>query len=553
MQRVIIYCRVSSERQESQGHGLDSQEHRLRQYCADHGWLVDRVFKDTASGGGDYMRRPAMAELLRHLRQKTFVNYFVVVDDLKRLARDTEHFIKLKRVLDSYGTSLKCPNFVFEDSPEGMFIQTLIAATSQLEREQNRRQVLQKMKARLECGYWCLAVPPRGYRYQDCGSGKLLVPDEAAPTVRTVLEGYASGRFQRRVDVRRYLETVSSRWGEVVSIDTVNRILRQSTLYAGYLEYPRWEVSLRPAKHEALIPLKTAETIKARLDNQFIAHPVASLDGNFPLRRFLRCHVCNRSLTGSFSTGRNAKYPYYHCTNRNCTRPNFRRADVEAAFQHLLSQITAQTGTLRLASAIVREHYQRQIGHRKERVGEARRQLGVLRERKQRILDRLLDTDQANLVGTYEEKLKALEREETVLRGRSEEPESPASDLMTRFALVADFLENPLGQWKHGDLHTKRLVLNLVFQAPLTYKDQRMSGTSGKADGLGVFYRSEQASSPNDSDQSTRVYGTAILSPAFRLFPCSENGDYSQVHLAGGEWNRLVDWIRGAADAISDL
>lgn len=47
--------------------------------------------------------------------------------------------------------------------PKGQFVETVIAAEGQLERLQNRRQTLQKMKARLERGYYMFAAPV-GYR-----------------------------------------------------------------------------------------------------------------------------------------------------------------------------------------------------------------------------------------------------------------------------------------------------------------------------------------------------------------------------------------------------
>ena len=52
-----------------------------------------------------------------------------------------------------------CLNFPFEDTPEGKFLETIIAATGTLEREQNGRQVLQKMKARMEQGFWVFCAP----------------------------------------------------------------------------------------------------------------------------------------------------------------------------------------------------------------------------------------------------------------------------------------------------------------------------------------------------------------------------------------------------------
>ena len=62
--KAVIYCRVSSDRQKNEGHGLDSQEHRCRELARTKGYEVVEVFKDSYSGAGDFMHRPAMAELL---------------------------------------------------------------------------------------------------------------------------------------------------------------------------------------------------------------------------------------------------------------------------------------------------------------------------------------------------------------------------------------------------------------------------------------------------------------------------------------------------------
>jgi DNA invertase Pin-like site-specific DNA recombinase len=110
------------------------------------------VFHDDVSGGGDFMQRPGMVAMLRFMEAHD--GYVVIFDDLKRFARDTIFHLKLRQELAAYGATVECLNFKFEDTPEGQFLETVIAAQGQLERLQNRRQTLQKMKARLERGYY---------------------------------------------------------------------------------------------------------------------------------------------------------------------------------------------------------------------------------------------------------------------------------------------------------------------------------------------------------------------------------------------------------------
>jgi hypothetical protein len=76
-----------------------------------------------------------------------------------------------------------------------------MAAQGVLERKQNGRQVPQKMKARIQSGYYTFAAP-FGYRYAKFREhGKMLVRDEPkASILQEFLEGYASRQFQNQVD-----------------------------------------------------------------------------------------------------------------------------------------------------------------------------------------------------------------------------------------------------------------------------------------------------------------------------------------------------------------
>lgn len=129
--KALVYCRVSSTKQKLEGHGLDSQETRCRHYAEGKGYTVEAVFPDDITGEGDFMKRPGMVALLGYLdaqpaRERK--NYVVIFDDLKRFARDTEFHIKLRKAFRMRGAQVECLNFRFEDTPEGKFVETIIAA-----------------------------------------------------------------------------------------------------------------------------------------------------------------------------------------------------------------------------------------------------------------------------------------------------------------------------------------------------------------------------------------------------------------------------------------
>ena len=163
--RALIYCRVSSRNQEEDGHGLESQETRCRQHAAARGYEVAAVFPDTITGGIDFMQRPGMVALLSFIDAQPDELFVVIFDDLKRFARNTRFHLDLRDAFRKRGATIECLNFKFEDTPESRFFETIVAAQGELEREQNGRQVTQKMRARMENGYW-IHNPPIGYRYQ---------------------------------------------------------------------------------------------------------------------------------------------------------------------------------------------------------------------------------------------------------------------------------------------------------------------------------------------------------------------------------------------------
>ncbi len=50
--KCLIYCRVSSQRQVIEGHGLDSQEQRCRIFANQNNYEVVKVFPDEGISGG---------------------------------------------------------------------------------------------------------------------------------------------------------------------------------------------------------------------------------------------------------------------------------------------------------------------------------------------------------------------------------------------------------------------------------------------------------------------------------------------------------------------
>src|ERR1035437_3927265 len=104
----LVYARVSSKRQETEGSGLESQEGR----CVNELKILNvpyiKTFPDSFSGGGDFMKRPAMREMLSYVDAHPHKKFVIVFDDLKRFARDTKFHFDLRTALKARNILPKC-------------------------------------------------------------------------------------------------------------------------------------------------------------------------------------------------------------------------------------------------------------------------------------------------------------------------------------------------------------------------------------------------------------------------------------------------------------
>ncbi len=468
---AILYVRVSSDRQVLKGDGLDSQAHRLRQYAEARGLPIENMFSDDMSAGGDPMERPGMVAMLSFLRKNHKKRRYVIIfDDLKRFARNTVAHWTLRGAIQSFGASVESPNYRFDESPEGEFAETIFAAQGQLERKQNRRQVIQKMTARIERGFDTM-FQGVGYRYDKDKSkgGKVLVRDEpAASIVQEALEGFASGRFPLLVDVVRFLESHPefplNKNGKVHP-QNVSSMLRRVG-YAGMIERPQWGIARRKAQHEPLISYETFLKIQDRLDGRPNVPDRKDRDEDFPLRGFVNCGACGSPYTSSWSKSRNGeRHPYYHCFNKNCDlrRKTVRRDVLETEFETFVRALEPDPLVFEIAEDMFKDAWDQRASQSRVRVRALKKELENLDGEIDQLQKTVIMVRSQTVMATFEAKIEELENQKLVLSDRMAQTEQPRASFDESLRTALAFLEKPWKLWAHGDYEHKRLLLQLAF------------------------------------------------------------------------------------------
>ena len=420
MSIAVIYTRVSSTRQVKKGDGLGSQESRCREFAKYKDYKIVKTFSDAGVSGG-LVDRPAMKDMLQWLRKHRSEEPIVLIDDISRFARSIEAHWKLRAAIGSVGAKLESPSIEFGDDSDSQLIENMLASVSQHQRQKNGEQVVNRMKGRLLNGYFAFWVPT-GYRYERVKghTGKVIVPDEPnASLIKEALEGFASGRFETQAEVKRFLEP-----HPIFSRDVNGKIHPQriknfltNKIYAGYYDYKPWGVPLTKGKHEPLISLETFKRIQSRLQEGATAPQRKDLGEDFPLRGFVTCGCCERPLTAYWAKGRNKKYPYYECFNKECDdhRKSINRDKLEGEFETLLKRMRPSAGIMSVIAKMFHDLWDQRHEASEQKRKEQKKALAQIQVKASKLTDRLIESDSASMIAAIESKMEKLDAEKAMI------------------------------------------------------------------------------------------------------------------------------------------
>ncbi len=483
--KALIYCRVSSQRQVDEGNGLDSQEQRCRMYAKNKNYDVVKIFPDEAISGSLF-ERPAMHALLKFIDENPREDYVVIIDDLSRYARDVKVHIQLTSEFKSRGVKRECLNFVFDDSEESEMAELMVAVANQYQRKSNRRQVIQKMKARLERGYWPF-MPPLGLiNKKDSFHGKLLTPHEPyASVLKKGIEKYRDGLLLTQEEVRQCLHKEFEAVGlpNRPALSTTQEIL-ENPLYAGYIEYQKWGITFMKAQHEGFIKLETYNLVQERLQGRSKPWQRRDYSNDFPLRPYVLCDACGKPMTASWNKGRSTSYPNYFCRWKECSYKwkVVRKYKIETEFEQLLSGVKPADEVIDLTKDVLQEQWGMRLDQYSSHRELIKKELNEANEGIKWYSDQVWrKKGDEILISTYEEKIKELTGKKKKAEGDLGKQLYTSEQFGTASNKVFNTLKKPMEMWKSDEYNDKRTILFMYFEDKLRYDYKLGFGTAGLA------------------------------------------------------------------------
>lgn len=142
---------------------------------------------------------------------------------------------------------------------------------------------------------------------------------------------------------------------------------------------------------------------------------------------------------------------------------------MENEFEGILRKIRPTESVLMLTKAVLSELWQKKEGEITMKKVDIEKRIKSLENEKKILLERVTRALDDNVIEAYEAKISEFSDNIAVLKSSLVSFDLHRPNIGTALDIVFDFLRDPLKQWENGNIHTKKLVLRLVFEQNLVY------------------------------------------------------------------------------------
>lgn len=259
-------------------------------------------------------------------------------------------------------------------------------------------------------GCWT-GTPPFGYSNTRSADGKsTLRPNEKAEIVNQAFQIFSQGLFSME-EVRKGLK----KKGMTLTKNGFAAMLK-NVAYLGMVKVKargKEDEEVVMGLHPAIVSEEIFNKVQRMLCSKKKVHTEKKISEEYPLRNFLLCPVCGKTLTAGAPTGRGGKkYPRYNCQSK-CT---FKSIPTDIAHLNFLNYLRsfeiseeASDLYLRILEDVIKGHE----GDTKKEIDQVEDDVKKIKEKLDNVTDLLVDgnIDQSTFNHTkkrYEEKLMDL-------------------------------------------------------------------------------------------------------------------------------------------------
>jgi site-specific DNA recombinase len=339
--RAVIYCRVSTDKQEIDGESLEYQEEKCRKYADLHEHTIVAVLKEVKSGFIHYSHRHQLT-LARQLIRDGLAD-MVIVWDLRRFSRNFVHSAMIFAEIEGNGGSIISVSENIDNSLTGKLIRSILAWSAESEREKIMEYANRRWQTRLELGLPVgTGYAPYGWDWGDADKTSYAVNKEEAAVRFSIFHMYVELDMSLRAIIHKLTEdgipspkqkrypgsengpvwnhtTVYAFLKDPANIGTLVICKRRVTLdERGKLKREKHpDMKVIPNGIPAIIPLPLYERAQRKLaNNQVEQSHKPKQEELFLLRGHIKCGTCGNRLSMRMVHRGDRHWPIYFCSNR---------------------------------------------------------------------------------------------------------------------------------------------------------------------------------------------------------------------------------------------
>jgi DNA invertase Pin-like site-specific DNA recombinase len=411
--KVAIYARVSTTRQADNDLSIPDQLRQMRVWAEFNNHVVVSEYVEAgASATND--RRPEFQKMIADAQQKPAPFQLIIVHSFSRFFRDLIDFGNYERDLFEYGVKVMSITQPTADDSLGEMLRRMIQMFDQHSSSETSKHTSRSMQENAKQGYFNGSRAPFGYKSETTDiSGsrgrkkkKLVIDEVEADVVKTIYRIYLSGLDGHVLGIKEIAKHLSNNGmlmrGFPWSIQKVHEILSSSAYMGDYYFNVRdsKRKTTRPPEEwikttiPAIIDAATFETVrllrKSRAPQSSNAIP-KTLSSPVLLSSIIKCGKCGARM--SLATGKSGTYRYYKCTSRHSKGNHTcqsRNLPMDKMDQLILGELTGkvlQQDNLQSLMEEMRKRIQSGKDNRSEKIAEFERQIKILNDRENRLLE----------------------------------------------------------------------------------------------------------------------------------------------------------------------
>ena len=487
-EKAVIYTRVSSKSQMTDGNGLQSQQKLCEEWADNNNVEVVKVFSDGAKKwkyeeivNRDWLSN--MIDFLANANKNYTTIHFVLIDDMDRIIRDTQWRWEIKADIEKkWWAKIYSLKQNIEDSPEGKLVQNIVMATKQHQRESNARQVKDKQRARMLNGYRPLNAPAWYIHKPTRDQGKVLIQDENAPIIQEALLLFADDTLNSQSDILTFLisKWYRTRRGNQPDLDFIADLLTRERLlkYAWFIHYEPRDVSMVKGQHEKLFGIEIVAKILERLSPKpyYQKSSQSEIWQQLPLRWFLYDADSLIKYSGWPSTGKNKKniFIYYSCRipkeNGKNKTINIANTKIHKEFEVYLQQFKIDEVSFVLLEEIMKTIWKKKSAVITALSDDLQDRIKEIENDIKKVMQLIRKTQSDKMIENYENEIITLEDEKAEILvkigGKKNEDTIDIDELISNTKAI---LRNPSFIRELWDIQLQKLLLWVLFNGKIYY------------------------------------------------------------------------------------